>query len=78
MMRHMNRLAEASQARRHERPRKTFRLPLGGAEHHHQTYISTKERKTLDTTPKESAALLWPFEATGQKMRVRFAEIVFP
>jgi hypothetical protein len=27
-----------------------FRLPLGGAEHHHQTYASDNVRKTLDTT----------------------------
>ena len=35
--------------RRHERSRKNFRLPRGGAEHH-QTYASTNVRKTLDTT----------------------------
>ena len=29
---------------------KTFGSPLGGAEHHHQTYASTNVRKTLDTT----------------------------
>jgi hypothetical protein len=31
--------------------RKNFRLPLRGAEqHHNQTYASRKVRKTLDTT----------------------------
>jgi len=33
-------------AKSHERNRKHFRLPLGGAEHHNQTHASTNVRKS--------------------------------
>jgi hypothetical protein len=49
MRRYLDMNGFRKRAKRHEHPRKNFRLPLGGAEHH-QTYASTNVRKTLDTT----------------------------
>ena len=50
--RQRNRLTSPKRApKQPERSRNEFRLPLGGAEyHHHQAYVSTNVRKTLDTT----------------------------
>jgi hypothetical protein len=39
-----------TRAKQHDNPRKSFRLPLGTAEHHHQTCASEIVRQTLDAT----------------------------